>query len=103
METYSKAMNAGQYPLSILAMTEKAAELYRTGVYGNTMTANPRAMDVGAAVLEGVRDRAIGGVVVRVGDGVAVDRPHRQRSGGRRAAVTGGDDGRAPGARVRAG
>jgi acetylornithine/succinyldiaminopimelate/putrescine aminotransferase len=42
METYSKAMNAGQYPLSILAMTERAAGLYRKGVYGNTMTANPR-------------------------------------------------------------
>jgi acetylornithine/succinyldiaminopimelate/putrescine aminotransferase len=51
LETYSKAMNAGQYPLSILAMTEKAAALYRTGVYGNTMTGNPRAMDVGYAVL----------------------------------------------------
>ena len=44
-------MNAGQYPLSILAMNERAAGLYRTGVYGNTMTANPRAMDVGTAVL----------------------------------------------------
>jgi len=52
METYSKALNAGQYPLSVLAMTERAASLYRTGVYGNTMTTNPRAMDVACAVLE---------------------------------------------------
>lgn len=51
METWSKALNAGQYPLSVLAMTERAAGLYRTGIYGNTMTANPRAMDVAAAVL----------------------------------------------------
>ncbi|MDX1647995.1 MAG: aminotransferase class III-fold pyridoxal phosphate-dependent enzyme [Longimicrobiales bacterium] len=51
METYSKALNAGQYPLSILAMNERAASLYRKGIYGNTMTANPRAMDVGTAVL----------------------------------------------------
>jgi len=51
METYSKALNAGQYPLSILAMNERSAGLYRSGVYGNTMTANPRAMDVGTAVL----------------------------------------------------
>lgn len=51
METYSKALNAGQYPLSILAMTERAADLYRKGIYGNTMTANPRAMDIGTAVL----------------------------------------------------
>lgn len=56
LETYSKAMNAGQYPLSILAMTERAASLYRTGVYGNTMTGNPRAMDVGNAVLGMVTD-----------------------------------------------
>ena len=51
METYSKALNAGQYPLSILALTGEAAGLYRKGIYGNTMTANPRAMDVGTAVL----------------------------------------------------
>ena len=51
METYSKALNAGQYPLSILALDEQAAKLYRKGIYGNTMTANPRAMDVGTTVL----------------------------------------------------
>ena len=54
METYSKALNAGQYPLSVLAMTERASELYRTGAYGNTMTTNPRAMDVACAVLAGL-------------------------------------------------
>jgi acetylornithine/succinyldiaminopimelate/putrescine aminotransferase len=54
MESYSKALNAGQYPLSVLAMNERAAGLYRKGIYGNTMTANPRAMDVGRAVLENV-------------------------------------------------
>lgn len=52
METYSKALNAAQYPLSVLAVTEHTAGLYRSGVYGNTMTANPRALDVGCAVLE---------------------------------------------------
>ena len=52
MEAYSKAMNAGQYPLSVLAMTESTAALYRKGVYGNTMTSNPRAMDVAVAVLK---------------------------------------------------
>jgi acetylornithine/succinyldiaminopimelate/putrescine aminotransferase len=51
METYSKALNGGQYPLSVLAVTERTAALYRKGVYGNTMTANPRAMDVAATVL----------------------------------------------------
>ncbi|MGD8346299.1 MAG: aminotransferase class III-fold pyridoxal phosphate-dependent enzyme [Lysobacterales bacterium] len=54
METYSKALNAGQYPLSVLAMNERAAGLYRKGVYGNTMTTNPRAMDVAVAVLDGL-------------------------------------------------
>ena len=33
-------------------MTASTAELYRKGIYGNTMTANPRAMDIGTAVLE---------------------------------------------------
>jgi acetylornithine/succinyldiaminopimelate/putrescine aminotransferase len=65
METYSKAMNAGQYPLSILAMNERAAGLYRTGVYGNTMTANPRAMDVGTAVLGMVTDEVRANIVAR--------------------------------------
>lgn len=52
METYSKALNAGQYPLSVLAMNERAAGLYRKGIYGNTMTTNPRALDVACAVLD---------------------------------------------------
>jgi acetylornithine/succinyldiaminopimelate/putrescine aminotransferase len=65
METYSKALNAGQYPLSILAMTEKAAKLYKTGIYGNTMTGNPRAMDVGTAVLEMVTDEVRANIVER--------------------------------------
>lgn len=51
-ETYSKALNAGQYPLSVLAMSSKAAGLYRKGVYGNTMTTNPRALDVACVVLK---------------------------------------------------
>ena len=51
LETYSKALNAGQYPLSVLAVTESAAAIYKRGLYGNTMTANPRALDVACAVL----------------------------------------------------
>jgi acetylornithine/succinyldiaminopimelate/putrescine aminotransferase len=54
METYSKALNAGQYPLSVLALCGRAATLYRHGVYGNTMTSNPRAMDVAVAVLQSI-------------------------------------------------
>jgi acetylornithine/succinyldiaminopimelate/putrescine aminotransferase len=67
METYSKALNAGQYPLSVLAVNERAAGLYRKGVYGNTMTTNPRALDVACAVLSqltpalraNIRDRGV--------------------------------------------
>lgn len=51
METYSKALNAGQYPLSVVAVTPKAAACYKRGLYGNTMTANPRALDVACTVL----------------------------------------------------
>jgi acetylornithine/succinyldiaminopimelate/putrescine aminotransferase len=51
METYSKALNGAQFPLSVLAVTEHAAALYRKGVYGNTMTTNPRALDVACATL----------------------------------------------------
>jgi len=51
LETWSKALNAGQYPMSVLGMTPRAAAIYRKGVYGNTMTANPRALDVGTTVL----------------------------------------------------
>jgi len=51
METFSKALNGGQYPLSVLALNESSSQLYRAGVYGNTMTTNPRALDVAATVL----------------------------------------------------
>jgi len=51
METYSKALNGGQFPLSVLALNSRAAELYRAGIYGNTMTSNPRALDIAVSVL----------------------------------------------------
>jgi acetylornithine/succinyldiaminopimelate/putrescine aminotransferase len=56
METFSKALNAGQYPLSVLAVGDRAAGLYRKGIYGNTMTTNPRALDVALATLELLTD-----------------------------------------------
>jgi acetylornithine/succinyldiaminopimelate/putrescine aminotransferase len=51
METWSKALNAGQYPLSVLGMNQRASEIYVRGVYGNTMTGNPRALEVACTVL----------------------------------------------------
>ena len=52
MESYSKALNAGQFPLSVLALSEKATATFQPGLYGNTMTTNPRALDVAVAVLD---------------------------------------------------
>lgn len=52
MESYSKALNAGQFPLSVLALSENAAATYQRGLYGNTMTTNPRSLDVAIAVLD---------------------------------------------------
>ena len=49
IEIFSKALNAGQYPLSLVSM--KSNVIYANGIYGNTMTANPRALEVGISVL----------------------------------------------------
>ena len=54
METWSKALNAGQYPLSVLGMNSKASKLYVNGIYGNTMTTNPRALETAVSVLESI-------------------------------------------------
>jgi len=54
VETWSKALNAGQYPMSVLGLSERGSSVYVSGVYGNTMTTNPRALDVAVAVLDGV-------------------------------------------------
>jgi len=54
MESYSKALNAGQFPLSVLALSKKAAGMYQRGLYGNTMTTNPRSLDVAVAVLDSI-------------------------------------------------
>jgi acetylornithine/succinyldiaminopimelate/putrescine aminotransferase len=51
MESYSKALNAAQYPLSVLAVSDAVAQIYRKGTYGNTMTSNPRALEVGCSTL----------------------------------------------------
>ena len=52
LEAWSKALNAGQYPLSVLGMNTRASELYVVGIYGNTMTTNPRALETAVAVLD---------------------------------------------------
>ncbi len=52
METWSKALNAGQYPLSVVGLSKRAADLYVVGIYGNTMTTNPRALETAVSVLD---------------------------------------------------
>ncbi len=71
METYSKALNAGQFPMSVLAVNERAAGLYRKGIYGNTMTANPRALEVAIAVLEQLTPQLRANIVERGSEAVA--------------------------------
>ena len=65
METFSKALNAGQFPLSVLALTEETAQLYKKGVYGNTMTTNPRGMDGACAVLASLTPELRANIVQR--------------------------------------
>ena len=38
--------------LSVLGLNDRAAELYVVGIYGNTMTTNPRALETAIAVLD---------------------------------------------------
>lgn len=71
METYSKALNAGQYPLSVLAVSRRAAGLYKKGLYGNTMTTNPRALDVGCAVMAQVTPELRDNIRTRGAEAVA--------------------------------
>lgn len=72
METYSKALNAGQYPLSVLAVTQHAAEIYKRGLYGNTMTANPRALDVACTVLDALTPALRANIQQRGRDAIAL-------------------------------
>lgn len=51
-EVFSKALNAGQYPFSVVALSPRGATWYKHGVYGNTMTGNPRGCRVATTVLQ---------------------------------------------------
>ena len=65
MEVFSKALCAGQYPLSVLACTQDIALRTPTGIYGNTMTGNPKAMDVGYETLKRVDAALVANVQAR--------------------------------------
>jgi hypothetical protein len=51
-EVFSKAINGGQYPVSLIALSDRAVASYKRGVYGNTMTANPRACEVVSTIIK---------------------------------------------------
>jgi acetylornithine/succinyldiaminopimelate/putrescine aminotransferase len=51
-ECFAKAINGGQFPISLVALSPRGASWYRHGVYGNTMTGNPRACRVATAMLK---------------------------------------------------
>lgn len=53
-EVFSKAINAGQYPVSLVALSTRALASYKRGVYGNTMTSNPRACEIVSTVMLGL-------------------------------------------------
>ena len=89
METYSKALNAGQYPLSVLAVTESAAAIYKRGLYGNTMTANPRALDVACAVLAQVTPQLRANIQERGRQALALLEGLKDEMGGRITKVQG--------------
>lgn len=70
IESYSKALNAGQFPLSVLAFGPRAQDLYVRGTYGNTMTSNPRAAAVACAVLQSLTPELRSNIVERGAEAV---------------------------------
>jgi acetylornithine/succinyldiaminopimelate/putrescine aminotransferase len=58
IEAYSKALNGGQYPLSVIALGPRAVDAYSVGTYGNTMAGNPRALATAVAILSAMTDEA---------------------------------------------
>ena len=59
MEVFSKAISSGQYPLSVLAMKEHIYDRFQTGLYGNTMTGNPKALEIGYETLKKIDNQLI--------------------------------------------
>lgn len=57
IEVFSKAINAGQYPVSIITLSENIDKLYMNGTYGNTMTTNPRGLNVINSVIGKINDK----------------------------------------------
>jgi hypothetical protein len=65
-EVFSKAVNGGQYPVSLIALSARAVASYKRGVYGNTMTTAPRACDVAACIISSL-DSPVRSNIVEMG------------------------------------
>lgn len=64
MEIFSKAITNGHYPLSILALRRLMKDQYKTGIYGNTYTGNPKALDLCYHTLKNVDDKVKENIVI---------------------------------------
>ena len=51
IEAFSKAIHMGHTPLSVIAVSAKTASFFKPGMHGNTLAANPRALEVGCHTL----------------------------------------------------
>jgi hypothetical protein len=67
-EVFSKAINGGQFPVSIIALSNRAVVSYRRGVYGNTMTTNPRACEIVATIVESLTSSGVRRNICDMGD-----------------------------------
>ena len=65
IEAFSKAIHMGHTPLSVIALSAKTAAFFKHGVHGNTMTANPRALEVGRHTLSMLTPELRRNIVVR--------------------------------------
>jgi hypothetical protein len=74
-EVFSKALNGGQFPLSVVAFSERARSAYVTGIYGNTMSFNPKAARVGCGEFIFIFELTIGLTSCFVYSGAAIYDP----------------------------
>ena len=65
VETFSKAVHLGHLPLSVIAISQRVTDCFRPGLHGNTMTANPRSLEVGAYTLRSLTDDVRNNIVER--------------------------------------
>lgn len=65
IEAFSKAIHMGHTPLSVVAVSAKTAAFFKPGIHGNTLTANPRALEVGCHTLSLLTPELRRNIVIR--------------------------------------